>query len=200
LNHPAVFLTYDDGPNPEITPRLLNLLRGVGAAASFFVTGESLDHTHAPALVRLALEGGHTIGNHGLLHVTDAYPEFEKMRKRLREAAGVDTALFRAPYGRRNLAGAYLERDPEVLAFHWTFHLEDWLPVDLEAKSRLISEVVQPGAIILLHDGALASSQYPQREHVLELTEMLLAECRRRAISVAGLAQVYPWLHRRHVE
>jgi chitooligosaccharide deacetylase len=200
VNHPALFLTYDDGPNPEITPRLLDILGSADAVASFFISGESLAHPQAPGLLGAALDQGHTIGNHGLLHVADAYPEFETMRAGLRDAARIDTGLFRAPYGRRSQAGVYLDRDPDVLAFHWTFHLEDWLPVDLDQAARRVPEIVQPGAIVLLHDGALASSQYRGREQVLELTSMLLAECRRRALPTAGLAQVYPALHRRDVE
>jgi peptidoglycan-N-acetylglucosamine deacetylase len=200
LSHTAVFLTFDDGPNPQITPRLLDLLKNTGAKATFFLSGESLGCAEGPSIARASAVAGHTIGNHGLLHTAGTYPEFEIMRASIRAATGVDTALFRAPYGRRGQTAAYLERDPTVMAFNWTAHLEDWLPVDLSTAERRIAQIVEPGAIVLLHDGALSCSVYRERYQVLALTAILIAECRRRGIPISGLAEVYPGLHRRDFE
>ena len=83
LKHPGVFLTYDDGPNPAVTPQLLDLLREFGASATFFVTGESLDHPEAASLLKRTLAEGHTIGNHGQIHSKGHDPEFEISRFRI---------------------------------------------------------------------------------------------------------------------
>ena len=196
LDQPALFLTYDDGPNPAITPQLLDILLEFRGSATFFVTGESLDQTAAPAILRRMLEAGHTIGNHGQTHRKDAYPDFETSQLRIEAACGVHTRIFRAPYGLESHVTEYLKRDKHVLAVHWTRHFDDWLRVDLAKAAQQIREAVTPGAIILLHDGASFDAEYRDRSQVLKLTEMIAIECRRRSIPLAGLANVYPALHR----
>ena len=196
INHPALFLTYDDGPNPAVTSRLLDILRAVRGAATFFVTGESLDQIEAPSILRRMLAEGHTIGNHGQLHLKNAYPDFEVSQRRIEAACGVHTRIFRAPHGLKTHVADYLRRDRSVLGLHWTRHFEDWLPVDLAKVAKQISEVVEPGSIVLLHDGSPSSEQYRDRSQVLAITEMIATECQCRSIPLAGLASVYPALHR----
>jgi peptidoglycan/xylan/chitin deacetylase (PgdA/CDA1 family) len=195
-NHPALFLTYDDGPNPSVTPRLLDILQDVGGSATFFVTGESLNQIEAAPILRRMLSEGHTIGNHGQLHVKDAYPDFEASQRRIESACGIHTRIFRAPHGLKTHVADYLDRDRNVLGVHWTSHFEDWLPVDLVKVAGQIPEVVERGSIVLLHDGSPSSEQYRDRSQVLALTEIIAAECQRRSIPLAGLASVYPALHR----
>jgi hypothetical protein len=90
----------------------------------------------------------------------------------------------------------YLQRDRSVLGIHWTSHFEDWLPINFEKAVRLVPEAVEPGGILLLHDGSPSSEEYRDRSPVLTLTEMIAAECQRRSIPLAGLASVFPTLHR----
>jgi chitooligosaccharide deacetylase len=196
LNRPGFFLTFDDGPNPSVTPKLLDILKEVRGTATFFVTGESLDQIEAPAILRRMLAEGHTIGNHGQLHLEDTYPNFEASQRKIEIACGVHTRIFRAPYGRKTHVSDYLQRDRSVLGVHWTRTLEDWLPVDFEKIAKQIPEIVQPGSIVLLHDGSPSSDQYRDRSQVLKLTEMIARECQRRYIPLTGLASVYPALHR----
>src|ERR1700692_1403897 len=77
IHRPAVFLTYDDGPNPSVTPQLLDLLKEEGVPATFFVTGDAVKQTEAPAILRRMLAEGHTVGNHGQLHLKTEYPNYE---------------------------------------------------------------------------------------------------------------------------
>jgi peptidoglycan/xylan/chitin deacetylase (PgdA/CDA1 family) len=196
INHPALFLTYDDGPNPAVTPRLLDILKEVGASATFFVTGESLNQIEAPSILRRMLAAGHTIGNHGQLHSKSVYPDFEVSQRRIEVACGVHTRIFRAPHGLKTQVADYLQRDRSVVGFHWSRHFEDWLPVDLAKVAKQIPECVEPGAIVVLHDGSPCTEEYRDRSQVLALTEMIATECQRRSIPLAGLASVYPALHR----
>jgi len=196
LDHPGFFLTYDDGPNPAITPQVLDILRTFRSSGTFFVCGEALDQDGAPAILRRMLEAGHTIGNHGQLHRKDAYPDFETSQAGIEHACGVRTRIFRAPYGSESHVAEYLKRDRRVLAVHWTQHFGDWLRVDLEKAIQKIPEVVAPGTILLLHDGASSDAEYQDRSQVLTLTEMIAIECRRRSIPLVGLASVYSSLHR----
>jgi len=123
------------------------------------------------------------------------YPEYEVSQRRIEDACGLHTRLFRAPHGLKTHVAEYLRRDRSVLAVHWTTFFEDWLPVDLEKFAKQISEL-EPGSILLLHDGAASSDEYRDRSQVITLTKMIVSECRRRSIPLAGLASVYPTLHR----
>jgi peptidoglycan/xylan/chitin deacetylase (PgdA/CDA1 family) len=196
IDHPALFLTYDDGPNPAVTPRLLDMLQDAGAAATFFVTGESLNQVEAPSILRRMLVAGHTIGNHGQLHSKNTYPDFEVSQRRIEDACGMYTQIFRAPHGLKRHVADYLRRDRSVLGVHWTRHFEDWLPLDLAKTSKQIAEFVEPGAIVLLHDGSPGTDEFRDRSQVLALTEMIVTECNRRSIPLAGLASIHPALHR----
>jgi peptidoglycan/xylan/chitin deacetylase (PgdA/CDA1 family) len=196
INHPGLFLTYDDGPNPAVTPQLLDILQEVRASATFFVTGESLNQIEAPSILQRMLAAGHTIGNHGQLHSKNVYPDFEVSQRRIEAACGVHTRIFRAPHGLKTHVVDYLRRDRSVLGVHWTRHFEDWQPVDLAKVAKQIPEVVEPGSILLLHDGSPCTEEYRDRSQVLALTEMIAAECQRRLIPLASLASVYPALHR----
>jgi peptidoglycan/xylan/chitin deacetylase (PgdA/CDA1 family) len=200
INHPALFLTYDDGPNPAVTPPLLDLLQEVGGSATFFVTGESLDQVEAPSILRRMLAAGHTIGNHGQVHSKVAYPDFEVSQRRIENVCGVRTRIFRAPHGLKSHVANYLRTDRSVLGVHWTRHFEDLLPVDFANVEKQIPEIVEPGSILLLHDGSPSCEEYRDRSQVLALTEMIANECQRRSIPLAGLASVYPALHLKHSE
>jgi peptidoglycan/xylan/chitin deacetylase (PgdA/CDA1 family) len=190
-----MFLTYDDGPNPSVTPKLLDILKESRTSATFFVTGESLAHTEAPSILRRMVAEGHTIGNHGQLHLKTEYPGYEISQRRIETACGIRTGIFRAPYGLKRHVADYLRKDRRVLGVHWTVYFEDWLPLDFEKVARQIREL-EPGSILLLHDGAASGDEYRDRSQVLKLTEMIIAECHRRSIPLAGLASIYPALHR----
>ena len=198
LDHPGLFLTYDDGPNPAVTPDLLDILRRFRGSATFFVTGEALDQPETPAILRRMVAEGHTIGNHGRLHSREAYPDFETSQRKIQAACGVRTRIFRAPHGLKQHVIEYQKRDRRAVGVHWTEHFEDWLPLDFEKITAQVPEKVQPGAILLLHDGSPSTDAYRDRSQALRLTEMIAAECWRRSIPLAGLASVYPALHRIH--
>lgn len=196
VNHPGLFLTYDDGPNPAVTPRLLDILEKVRGSATFFVSGEALNQIEAPIILRRMLASGHTIGNHGQLHSKDAYPQFEVSQRRIEAACGIHTRFYRAPHGLKTHVAEYQSKDRDVLGVHWTSHFEDWLPVDLARVEKQIPDVVSPGSIVLLHDGSPSTDECRDRSQVLALTEMIASECQRRSIPLTGLASMYPALHR----
>src|SRR5262245_7957924 len=83
LESPAVYLTYDDGPNPDVTFPLLSVLEAAGAQATFFVSGHAFtSDTHTLCLREIAARG-HGIGNHGLIHLRGACPRFSEMHDRI---------------------------------------------------------------------------------------------------------------------
>ena len=151
---PVVALTFDDGPDPEYTLRLLEILEKYHARATFFMTGEAAE-AH-PQIVQRVARGGHAIGNHSWDH-----PSFPSISGRERRAqiracaqalAPYGSNLFRPPYGEQNIASRIdaLLLGYEVVMFDaWS---DDWCGGDPETIARQLDRRVHPGGVIVLHD------------------------------------------------
>ena len=150
-----LFLTFDDGPIPEVTPWVLQMLRAYNAKATFFCIGQNLVE-HA-LIHKMILKEGHTIGNHTYDHLngwrTPNKAYFRSVLK-CREITGSD--LFRPPYGRikRDQANVLLSRFRIVM---WDVLSGDF---DLKAsKAKCVKNVVDNasrGSIIVFHDSLKA--------------------------------------------
>jgi peptidoglycan-N-acetylglucosamine deacetylase len=153
----SIALTFDDGPNPAVTPALLDLLAGHSVRATFFVIGE---HVRAfPELAREIVLRGHVIGNH-----TDTHPallllsgrKISEQLARCDEAIGAATQKtarwMRPPYGFRSplLNGLVEHRGASVVM--WSRLARDWKPQPAERVTRRLHRV-RGGDIVLLHDG-----------------------------------------------
>jgi peptidoglycan/xylan/chitin deacetylase (PgdA/CDA1 family) len=151
-------LTFDDGPNLEATPRILDALGEAGVPATFFILGRHAERW--PALVRRVRDEGHAIGNHGYFHrklhfKTPAYVRDDLGRgsDAIAEAAGVRPALFRAPHGFRSpwvnaIAASLGER-----VIGWSLGVWDSDRPGAEVIARRTIAGTRPGSILLLHDG-----------------------------------------------
>ena len=154
-----VAITFDDGPDPEVTPRVLDLLDARRARASFFCVGERA--AAFPHLVREIVRRGHSIENHGLGH-SIAFGwygpwrlrhELETAQQMLSEIAGTPPAFFRAPFGTRS---PFLE---PVLArcglryVSWTRRGYDAVDRDGARVLRRLVKGLAAGDVLLLHDG-----------------------------------------------
>jgi peptidoglycan-N-acetylglucosamine deacetylase len=151
-------LTFDDGPNPGVTPALLDMLDRFQAKGTFFVVGK---HVRAfPDLTAEIAKRGHTIGNH-----TDSHPALslcspERTREELArceaaigEAAEVTTRWMRPPYGYRSpwLDGIVRKRFRSRVVM-WSRMAQDWKFTDAEPVIRRLRRV-KGGDIVVLHDG-----------------------------------------------
>lgn len=154
----ARYLTFDDGPDPEHTSPLLDLLAAHGVCASFFLVGQKVERY--PELVRRIVSEGHMLGNHSYSHW-----EFRNMtlRKQLDEVHRTD-ALLRAfdqqPHHRVRTPRGYLAA-PLLLYFashrrslvHWSYDSLDYQPQSVEALVlRLRTHPPMAGDIVLMHD------------------------------------------------
>jgi peptidoglycan/xylan/chitin deacetylase (PgdA/CDA1 family) len=175
---PVVALTFDDGPHPEYTPRLLELLERHGARGTFFVIGEQA--ARHPAIVARAAAAGHAIGNHTWDHPampTISAAERREQIRRCRTALGpYGSRLFRPPYGLQTLASRIdpLREGYEVIG--WSFSAFDWLDRDGPWMAEFIGKRLAPGKIVILHD-RLHTAERPElasREAMLEAVDLLL--------------------------
>lgn len=155
----AVALTFDDGPDPVATPRLLDLLARHAAPATFFVVGRRAEA--APDLVREILARGHTLGNHSYRH--DPFLML-RSRERLRaeivrtqavlHALGVRPRVFRPPVGITNPRLPAVLGELDLACVTFSCRAGDFGNRRIGGLAHRILGRVRPGAIILLHDGA----------------------------------------------
>jgi peptidoglycan-N-acetylglucosamine deacetylase len=154
-----VWLTIDDGPDPEDTPRILELLAAHGARATFFVIGEKA--AAHPGLIRAIRAGGHEVAHHTHTHPLATFwcasparvaRELEAGLTALR-AAGAAPARFRPPAGIKNLWLAPALRTRGLACIGWSARgLEHWRG-GREAVAARVLRGLAPGAILLLHEG-----------------------------------------------
>jgi peptidoglycan/xylan/chitin deacetylase (PgdA/CDA1 family) len=154
----CVALTFDDGPDPVDTPRLLDLLREKDVKATFFVVGQRADQY--PEIVRRAWAEGHLVGNHTWSHdnlfcfLTPRHlrVEIERGTESIRRSCGFRPRLFRSPVGMRHpFLGPYL-RDAGLEYISWTIRTLDTFTANPSVLARRILNKAVSGDIILLHD------------------------------------------------
>lgn len=157
-NGKFIAITYDDGPHPTNTPRLLDMLRERNIKATFYVIGNNVDLR--PQIVRRTVEEGHEIGNHSQTHPNlrnlgndSLRREMDRCRDAIARAAGVRPRTMRPPYGSLSPAQRQLVHAeygyPTIL---WSVDPEDWRRPGASVISSRITNNTHSGAIILAHD------------------------------------------------
>lgn len=165
--HSLAALTFDDGPHPLYTPRVLRILEEHGAKATFFMVGEAA--RRYPEIVRDVVKGGHVIGNHSWNH-----PNLTKVPSRLqrlkqlwdcaRATAPYCQRLFRPPFGAQN---AQIRFDARLFGYKvilWNVAVQDWVLQDSDEIAQKMIDRVKPGNIVLLHDAIYAGNEIPDQD------------------------------------
>lgn len=178
-------LTFDDGPNPTWTPRLLDVLAEHNVRATFFLIG-SRARTE-PGLVRRIAEGGHLVGNHSWSHPNLALTGTGRIREELKrtsdaleQIAGGPVRYFRPPFGARRPAALRIARELGMVPVMWNAMTSDWVELSAERIAGRIAEKIERvtrsrrAANIVLHDGGHMESS-ANREASVTAAEMLCA-------------------------
>lgn len=153
----VVALTFDDGPDREMTPAILDILRRHGAHATFFLLTDYAQ-VHRDLVERILAEG-HEIGLHFDRHdrITHLPPltalsRMIEARRRLVDLAG-QVSLFRPPFGGQNYLTYVFARMLGLKVIGWTRWANDWLEQTAESAANVASEHLAGGDIVLMHDG-----------------------------------------------
>ena len=147
---PIVYLTFDDGPIPEVTPKVLAILDRYHVKATFFMVGENV-HKH-PEVYRQVLAAGHSIGNHTYNHLKGWCCRFRTYRRNVSRFP-VDTRLFRPPYGKATLLQRWWLHRQGYRIIYWDILTKDYdASVTPEQMLSLIQRETRPGSIINFHD------------------------------------------------
>ncbi len=153
----SLYLTFDDGPNPETTPHILKALKEQSIVATFYCVGANV--LRHPELAKAIVEDGHELANHSMNHL-DAWcvsssrviEEIKACQKVLRDVCGIEANSFRAPYlhFRRAMRGA---REFGIDVFSGCDVCPDWAETDARVIAMELERKAKGGSIILLHDG-----------------------------------------------
>jgi peptidoglycan/xylan/chitin deacetylase (PgdA/CDA1 family) len=183
----GVALTFDDGPHPEGTPAVLELLARAGARATFFVIGEQVDRRRELAAEIVA--GGHTIALHGYRHrvqlrltPAEIQNDLQQGIEAVARATGVRPRYHRPPYGIYTAAGLAATREADLEPLLWSRWGKDWrrFTTPHRIASRAVRHV-RPSDVILLHDADFYSARNSHRRTVQAL-ELILTELKSHGI------------------
>lgn len=152
----SLYLTFDDGPIPEVTPWLLELLRKEDIRATFFMVGDNV--RKYPEIFSAVKEGGHAIGNHTFNHLNgwntgleNYVSNVEKCTEILR-ANGVERNLFRPPYGKITRKQISQLKDQHQIIM-WDYLTGDFdQSLSSEKIIKKFKKGVQPGSVVVFHD------------------------------------------------
>ena len=181
---PTIYLTFDDGPIPDVTEFVLEQLDRFSAQATFFCIGDNV-RKHRDMLYKV-LEAGHMVGNHTFNHLngwkTDDAVYLENIQK-CQEQLGVETSLFRPPYGRikKTQVAEVLENYSIVM---WDVLTGDFdRTLSAEVCLRKTIQYTKPGSIVVFHDSLKA---WPTMRKVLP---RMLAHFAERGYSFRAVPQ-----------
>jgi peptidoglycan-N-acetylglucosamine deacetylase len=171
----SIYLTFDDGPHPEITPYVLQQLAMYNAKATFFCIGKNV--VEHPDVFQSIVLAGHTVGNHTHNHMNGWSTAEDTYLANIQQAETyIKSRLFRPPYGRIKMAQAkrLLNDNPA-----WKIYMWDVLSADFDTTitpqqcADNVIENLQPGAIVVFHDSEKA------RERMEYALPQVLAFCKK---------------------
>jgi peptidoglycan-N-acetylglucosamine deacetylase len=186
-----VALTFDDGPDPDATPAVLEALERTGSRATFFLVGEQVA-AHRSLAQEVALRG-HEVGLHCFRHVEHdqlrpeaALDDLGRALATLEAAAGARPRLCRPPYGRFAEASYAAAREAGLEPVYWSAWGGDWEAIPAERIADLVVRDLAPGLIVLLHD----SARYAYRPSARPTAEALPAIAEAAAAAGLGLGPI----------
>ena len=184
---PVIALTFDDGPNTAITPRVLDILEKAGIAASFFLIAQNITPESAQ-VVRRAKAMGCDIENHSVTHsfmdklsVEEILEEVRTCTAKIVEITGEAPKFFRPPFIAVNQA----MYDNIDLTFICGMGCEDWVPeVTAEQRAERVLANAEDGQIVLLHD-------MEWNVNTVEALKTIIPELKKRGYEFATVSQIF---------
>jgi len=184
-----VYLTFDDGPDPEWTPRVLDALDREGVKATFFAIGQQAQRLRD--LTRRVHDAGHAVGNHTFSHRHPWFMSQRTARAQVRDGAdaisdvlGVQPRFYRPPHGReRACMNDEAHRCGEQVVL-WNVSAIDWGPLGMADGIEKRLDAVKAGDIVLMHDG---QNKHNRPDQLLQVLPLFLRKLSDRGLRAASL-------------
>lgn len=193
----VVALTFDDGPYPPYTDKILDALQQYQVRATFFVIGQNVDKY--PALVRREVTQGHEVGNHTYHHYDllkmgrgNISREIDLGSAAIARATGRPPTLLRPPHGFRDPAVMEAAEVRHLTVVEWSVMSRDWTNPGVDAIVMRTLAHVHNGSVILLHDGD-GTAQRASREQTVAATRLIVAALQQQGykfVTVSELAHM----------
>ena len=175
----AVAITFDDGPHPEGTARILEILAEHRATATFFLVGEQV--VKRPELARRIVSAGHAVGVHGYRHLphpartaAQIKEDFARATYAIASATNVQPRLHRPPYGVYSPTSLGTARERGLQPLLWSAWGKDWRKFTTPERITMrVVNGIRPGEVILLHDADFYSSKRSHCRTAKALPEVL---------------------------
>ena len=187
----ALKLTFDDGPDPVWTPRLLDLLEAVSARATFFPIAPRA--AAQPDLIARMRAAGHAVGLHCDAHVRHSHRDLDSLRSDTRSAlghlasVGVYPVHWRTPWGDLAPWSQDVARENGLRLVGWTVDSHDWRGDTAEQMFAATHESISAGSVVLAHDGLGPGARREGADETIRYVEMLAAHARRQGLSMEPL-------------
>lgn len=182
-----IALTFDDGPDPDYTPRILKTLAAYRVKATFFFIGWRVQKY--PDLARQVASAGHEIGNHSFSHSRLTTLSLDEIRREIsgtqdaiKAATRVTPQWFRPPYGSYNEDVRRLAKEEGTIMVLWTLSPEDWRTPGEASIVKRVTSAAKDGAVVLLH----------VRDQTSRALPALIEELAALGYDLAGLSDVLP--------
>ncbi|MBN1869573.1 MAG: polysaccharide deacetylase family protein [Candidatus Omnitrophica bacterium] len=195
-DRPCVLLTFDDGPSPEWTPRILEELKKENIKAAFFMIGHHVKKY--PDIARQVAAEGHTIGNHGFAHSVMFYYTMAEIEEEIKytehvikEITGQTTKYFRPPKAWMNKNIKEKIKDMGYKTVLWSLNSKDWVSFNHKSMVNYISRHVRNGDILLFHDsGNVSSTEGGTRRQTVKSISLLARTLREKGFEFVSIEEL----------
>jgi peptidoglycan-N-acetylglucosamine deacetylase len=193
---PLIALTFDDGPDPEYTPMILDILDKQDARATFFVVGKKAQEH--PEIVAAIIAGGHEIANHSSVHrhllslssYRSQYRDMEEAQGIIESISGISPRFYRPPMGYKIPETFIAARRLGLRVAGWTVKGWDTVVTDPDRIADHILKHARPGTIVLLHDAPTLAQVSNDRSPTVRSLPKILTGLREKGISSVTLSEL----------
>ena len=191
-----IALTFDDGPSPEWTPKILDELKALDVKATFFMIGQHVEQY--PDIARRVAREGHEIGNHsydhhGIFFYTkeELYKEVADTEEVIRAVTGIPTVYFRPPKAWITADEKKWLKEDGYQVVLWTLNSKDWVTFDDKYIIKYLLKRIKPGDIILFHDsGGILGIEHGDRHETVKTISRLVEELRKRGCRFVTISEL----------
>ena len=186
-------LTFDDGPYPPYTDRLLDVLKEKKAHATFFLVAEQAQRH--PELVKRALAEGHTVGLHAFRHrdflkltEEERQKDLALGKKVLHDITGKEPVYWRPPHGFRDFSVMEVAAAEQLTVVNWSVIPRDWTGIGKQEIHNRVMDKAENGSIVLLHDGD-SPFYKASRQPTVDAAALLIDSLREKGYHLVSLEE-----------